>query len=204
MSEHSNTVDVTESGHIRPHDLAAYLDGGASEGERALVEAHLSACSACCEELIEVRRLRAESPHRRRVGWYLAGAASAAAVLAILLVGQPWKEPTPGAVLPSTQRAPSAAAPGVKTLSPGDGEGVGAEGLVFSWRPAGAGPVLYNLVLTTEEGDSIWAATTRDTIVAPPEGDVLEPGRTYLWYVDALLSDGRPASSGVRHFRIEP
>ncbi len=186
-------------GHLEPGDLAAYLDGGLSDEERAELEAHLSICSACCGELIAVRRLGRQPIHRRPV-WLAATAAAAAAVVA-LLIGQPWAlVQAPADRMAPVQRTSSADRPFVEVVTPSEGAVVPADELELVWKPAGSSSPLYAVSVTTMDGDSVWAASTRDTVQVLPAG-ILEPDRTYLWYVDALLTDGRPASSGVHHFR---
>src|SRR5687768_6406174 len=51
-------VDMTsEPAHLRPSELAGYLDRQLDGAGRARVEAHLDSCAACREELAEVARL---------------------------------------------------------------------------------------------------------------------------------------------------
>ena len=189
--------------HPEPADLAAYLDGGLRGGERAELEEHLSICSACCSELIAVQRLRRQ-PVYRRPAW-VAGTVAAAAAVVALLVGQPWavlqerSADGPGSI----QRSSSAERPSVEVVAPAAGAVVSPGALVLVWRPGGSGSPLYEVSVTTMEGDSVWTASTRDTLQLLP-ADILEPDRTYLWYVDALLMDGRPVSTGVHHFRTGP
>lgn len=188
------------NGHLEAGDLAAYLDGGASAEERAGTEAHLSICSVCCGELIAVQRLRRRPMYRRPV--WLAGTAVAAAAVVALLVGQPWSlvQVSSADRAAAVERSSSADRPFVEAVTPAEGAAVPAGELVLVWRPAGSGSPLYAVSVATVDGDSVWGASTRDTVQVLPAG-ILEPDRTYLWYVDALLTDGRPASTGIRHFR---
>ena len=186
--------------HPGPAELAAYLDGGLSGAERVELEEHLSVCSACCHELIEVQRLRRQPVHRRPA--WLAGTAAAAAVVVALLVGQPWavlQEPGAGESA-SIERSSTVERPSVEAVTPTEGAVVSRAAIALVWRPAGSGSPLYEVSVTTVAGDSVWATSTRDTVQVLP-ADLLEPDQTYLWYVDALLRDGRPATTGVRHFR---
>jgi hypothetical protein len=195
--------DMVESSHLRAEEVAAYIDDGASNEERAVVEAHLAECSACCDEVIAVARLCAKAESRRRNFWVLGGSVAAAAVLALFLIGQPWKDSVLSEGEPPSIQRGTGTASVVLVLSPLDGSSLTTAELIFSWRPTDGELALYRLVLTTENGDSVWAATTRDTTLVPPAGTVLEQGTTYLWYVDALLPDGRPTSTGVHYFRIQ-
>lgn len=203
MSEHGSRRESAATGHASPLEVAAYLDGGASAEERDRLEVHLSECSECCEELVAVAKLRSKSGRPGRF-WLAGGAIAAAAAAVVLLVGSPGTRMELGeADTPvPVQRTTPAAATGIEALTPPEGGAVWAERLLFAWRSAGSGSPLYRLAVVTEQGDSVWAVTTRDTSIAPSEAR-LDPGRTYLWYVDALLPGGRVRTSGIRHFRVE-
>jgi hypothetical protein len=194
---------MTESSHIRAEDIAAYVDDRVSDNERAALEAHFADCSACCEEIVAVRRLQTASGSQRRILWAVGGSAAVAAVLSLLLIGQPWKEPVSPSVEPSTLQRAVPTTSIVEIVSPGDGSTIRRPDLVFSWRKPDGEPALYHFVITTEAADSVWSSTTQDTMIVLPRDMLLEQGTTYLWYVDALLPDGRPTSTGVHSFRID-
>ena len=79
---------------------------------------------------------------------------------------------------------------------------VSMEEVSFSWSAA-QDDALYHFVLTTEEADSVWAITTPDTALSLPSSAHLRAGMTYLWYVDALMSDGRSSTTGLHSFRTQ-
>ena len=62
--------------HLETASLARYLGGAGTPDERARWEAHLSECADCREEMVEVRRIVATAPARRRA--WLAPLAAAA------------------------------------------------------------------------------------------------------------------------------
>jgi hypothetical protein len=78
-----------------------------------------------------------------------------------------------------------------------------ADSLRFVWRPV-ASDGLYLFVLTDTAGQTVWEGRTPDTTLVLPASVALQPGGRYLWLVDALLRDGRMASTGPREFRLPP
>jgi hypothetical protein len=89
----------------------------------------------------------------------------------------------------------------LEAISPLDGAVTAKDSVVFTWRSLGT-EVSYRLTLTDERGDLIWSVGTTDTMVLLPSSAKLLSGRTNIWYVDALLADGRSATTGARRFRI--
>ena len=64
--------------HVRPEEIAAYLDRAASPEERRTIERHLVVCAECRGDL----RLAAElGGARRRTTWVMIGIPMAAAAL---------------------------------------------------------------------------------------------------------------------------
>jgi anti-sigma factor RsiW len=184
-------------GHPEPHEVSAYLSGAADPAARARIEAHLADCGECTEELVAVRRLRRASPSvSRRLA--LAGAA-AAAVTAVVLVGHRAGGPT-GPATPPVRGDGSAAA--VTTVSPPEGASIDAPP-TFAWQPV-AGATAYRISITRADGDSVWAASLRDTVARAPEGVLTPAPDGYFWYVDALLADGRSVAGTAHEFRLGP
>ena len=184
------------SEHVDPHDVVGYIEATLPSAERARVEAHLSVCDKCTSELAAVSRLR--RPARRPI-LHIGVAAAAAAVIALVLLG-------PRAQRPLTDEPPvrgdDAAAAAATLVAPADGAILAAAPL-FAWRPL-PGATAYRISVSRADGDSVWAATVRDTVVAMPAGVL--PGGTdsYYWYVDVLLSDGRSLAGKPRQFRLGP
>ena len=89
------------------------------------------------------------------------------------------------------------------SIGPTDGARVGPDGVLFLWHSAGDA-AHYRITLTDEQGDVAWALRTSDTAVALPSEVRLERGRTFYWYVDALLDGARSATTGVRGFVAAP
>src|SRR5207302_10761246 len=91
----------------------------------------------------------------------------------------------------------------VPVIAPPSDSAVDAARVVFVWRSMEPrGPC--RLTLMDAAGARLWSISTRDTWVTLPVEVRVAPGRTYLWYVDALAGDGRSSSSGVRSFSTTP
>lgn len=58
----------------------------------------------------------------------------------------------------------------------------------FLWRAVGKAE-LYQLVVVDTSGTELYAAETRDTAMSLPDSVKLVPGRAYLWWVQARLTD---------------
>ena len=197
------------AGCLDEEALAAFASGTAAL-RRAEIVAHLAACARCRHAVVslagamddpkvaaELSRLET-SRLSHRVRWMAAGVA-AAALLLILFVPQ-FSDRT------STGGPPLRGGEGAATLSavaPAEGEVVRAESVAFVWHPLVTG-VQYRITVTDALGDVIWSAPSSDTTLAPGGAAGLQPGRIYFWYVDALLPDGRSATSGVRRLRTAP
>lgn len=191
-------ADTDTTFHLENGLVAAYLDGRLGPEERAKVEGHLADCPTCRREIVAVARLRRSATRRPR--WMIAVPAVAAAAVVLFLS---W----PGAREESVGRGPVVRGGGeegvaaVAALAPAAGAVVPREALTFTWRPAGP-ETHYRLTVTDDQGNVVWTAATDDTtLTARP---LLVAARVYYWYVDALLPDGRSATSGAQELRTAP
>jgi len=183
------------SDHPSVEAIAAYLSGKMSAEAVVALEAHLSNCRECRTEVTSARRLIKErsSPHRH---WLIPGIAAAVLLIGVLM------KPTGSSHVERASRKQSADGRETIALVSPAGE-VGARGLVFSWRSAGA-EARYALSLSDSAGNAVWESQTSDTSLALPQSIRLLPGSMYLWYVDASAPNGMTATSGVRSFRTTP
>jgi predicted anti-sigma-YlaC factor YlaD len=187
------TAIPSPDGHLDPHEVAAYLSGTSEPVARARVEAHLADCEQCTAELVAVRRLHRGAPRGRS---WLGAAAAAAAVIAVVLIGPRLGERP--AVTPPVRGDSTST---VVSLSPRNGATLVTP--VFAWRPV-AGATAYRITITRADGDSVWAASVRDTSVRVPDGALVPAPDGYFWYVDALLADGRSIAGSAHEFRLGP
>jgi hypothetical protein len=191
--------DSTENAHLSAQRVAAYLDRDLPDTDRAAIEAHAAECTACRAELVEVARLRRARPLWRR--WHVLVPAAAAAAVILFLVGRGQVPAGGGEVVRS--RPPAEGVPRFAAVSPVPNEPIPPADVVFIWRSAGS-EAGYQITVTDVTGTRVWGSGTSDTTARLPASARLERGRSYFWYVDALLPGGQSATSGVREFRTTP
>jgi len=184
-----------------------YVSGRLSaERDVSDLETHLLTCDTCREEVRLGSVIRAElgapatlrqvRPLPRRRAWVFLGAAAAAAV--VFVIARPNSQD--GSDQPVV-RGGDEGIPVIAAVSPAPGAVVSAASLAFVWRPAGAG-AQYRLTVTSEQGDVVWTGASADTLQRVPPTARLQSGKSYLWYIDALLPDGAAATSRVRRFTL--
>lgn len=181
--------------HLTPEAVAGYLDHDLSRDERQQVELHIASCVECRAELAQVRGLELRRRRRRWIPVFAPLAAAAAVVLAIVL-------PQRGATPSDLRSSPAGDSP-LGIVAPESSAEVAPESLRFVWRSAGPA-ASYTFTLQEDDGRMVWTSTTTDTSAAVPDSVKLTPGRTWFWLVDALLPDGRSASTGVQRVRTRP
>jgi hypothetical protein len=186
--------------HLGSEEVAAYLDNTLSDEECARVKAHLADCDACRAEIVSVSKLLDRAPRSRR-HFIAFSAVAAAAALAFLLVRPSLDSNLPRrvAVRGRDTALTSEGVPRARAIAP-TGLQTRAAGTLFVWHPLPG--ATYRLTLTDDRGGKVWSGSTNDTTIALPAATALLPDRSYNWYVDALLSDGSSASTGVTTFQI--
>jgi len=197
---HLNETPCTKRSHLTDEEVAGYIDRSLTAPERDEVDGHLASCAECRAEVRAAAQIVRDQGRRAMCirGSVLAAAAAAVA----LIVTNPFaqdetRNPTlrgPDAPLDVGDRL-------VTVVSPAEGASVQRTGLTFVWRPVEA-DARYRFTLTNVLGDDIWSADTRDTALMVPADVSLEPGERYLWYVDALLLDGRSVTTGTRRLEL--
>ncbi len=71
----------------------------------------------------------------------------------------------------------------------------------FVWR-AVPGAERYTLVVVDTTGAEVFASETRDTVVRLPDSLRLEPGRSYLWWVQARTALGESVTAVTQRVSI--
>ena len=107
---------------------------------------------------------------------------------------------------PSILRAGSDSPDGIQRIvavQPAAGASIATDDRTFIWQTVGEG-ANYRMSLTRLDGERVWTLETTDTVGVVPDLVLLEVGETYLWLVDALLSDGSQAKTEVRSFTVIP
>jgi hypothetical protein len=188
--------------HPSSEEIADYLNGRVSPTVRSTLESHFADCRSCRQQVVSTRRVLTSFSTRRSIAWAIP--ATAVAAMAWILVG-PRSES--GDAQQELRRGRGATGDpempaGVAIIAPATDAAVDRARVAFIWHAQAARPLFR---LTLSEGDrEVWSATTRDTTLRPPSSVVLEPGRTYLWYVDALDAEGRSVTSGTQRFVARP
>ncbi|MEO6058073.1 MAG: zf-HC2 domain-containing protein [Gemmatimonadales bacterium] len=181
--------------HLLVDEVAGYVAGTLPPSVRQRVEEHLADCAECTAELVAVDRLRPPGPSRVR--WIALGAAAAVAGIVLLGPSLIRRPPADGAPLRGTN--PPAT---TNAVAPADGAELrGGADLIWHAIP---GATAYRVSVSRVDGDSVWAATTRDTTLGTDEALLRAGPGSYYWYVDALLDDGRSVAGPAHEFRLGP
>lgn len=192
--------------HPDAREIAAYLDDRLPEAEKDRLQAHLAECEECREEMVELVELIEVHEQGGRRRWTIpALLAAAAAAVALLVIVPTVREDVeaPTAFRGAEEAAEREAVREISVVAPASDRAVARAGLVFAWEPVGE-DASYQLTVTDSAGVPVWSAETDGTRLAPPENAGLEPGGTYLWYVDAVLADGTTATTGVQAIQLSP
>lgn len=207
--------------HISEADLILLLENKVSSETRRRLELHLADCERCSAELAAIRRMekvladtsapkiepsllaRAEKFATRGATHFFpmkgvaryAIAASivlAVGIAGVLLLRQPLKI--------SEFRSP-AESPTAFTLQPEDGAVVSA--VHFQWAKI-PNALVYHASFLEEDGRILWTTSTPDTHLTIPSDIVLQPGKRYLWKVEAFLPDESKFGSRLHVFTYSP
>jgi hypothetical protein len=190
------TAPTPSDAHLEVEQVVGYLENTLTAAERRQVQAHLADCGECAAELVDVSRLRRPS---RPASTWLATAAAAAAVIAVVLLGPRLAHRTSAVPEPPVRGTPGVT---VSVVAPAEGEDISGTP-AFTWR-AVPGARAYRVTVSRADGDSVWAATVRDTTARAPASVALGGSDPYYWYVDVLLADGRSIGGIAHEFRVRP
>jgi len=161
-----------------------------SEGDRIRLVEHLTDCGECHDEFSLLRTANDATTDRSkapRVGWF----APAAGLCLVLAVAVLWR------VLPHRDRAPASATVSGPELVGPEGAVGSSQPLQFVWHDLDQASE-YVLEVLTLDGTLVASRRTVDTTAILPSGASLTPGRTYRWWVRALMADGRQVVSPGR------
>ena len=188
--------------HLKNGELADYLDRKLSGEELLRAEAHLADCDYCCEQVIVATRSLSDLEQKSRRPLMMWTGLAAATLAGVLILA-------PGLRGPDTAQEPilrdgsgalsQAGEEPIEVLAPSLGAELRRDSLHFAWRSI-APEALYSFTVTDAVGDVIWEGTTKDTALDLTSRIMIDDGKRYFWYVDALFGEGRSASTGVREF----
>jgi hypothetical protein len=187
--------------HLSAEDLAAYLDGTLAPDVRREAEAHLADCAGCRSEMLETRRILARSSRTRPSTRVLVPLAAAAIVTTIFLL--PSDQPDPGPQLRSdapTGVAATATLADIPVRPVEFADGIDGSRITLAWDSIG--PRLdYRITLTDQSGATMWTGTSTAPRVTLPPDVALGEDSIFFWFVDATLTTGEAATSGIQEFR---
>lgn len=190
--------------HMSEKRLAAYIDGDLPPAEATKVEEHLMVCSVCREEVTEVSRvLRGDRRQKARRTFIPVLGVAAAAVLVFLFPVVVNRNQIPEDVLRTGPGVTGLETlPVISPLTPIlERDSSSLYRLELQWEPH-EGASEYRATLTDSAGETVWTGTTQQTRIGIPSDVQLEPGALLFWYVDAVLSSGQLATTGVQRLRI--
>jgi hypothetical protein len=182
--------------HPSIEDIAAYLSGALTAEGKADLEAHLGNCRDCRREVTSARRLL-HSRGSNRGYWIVPGLA--AAVLAVVLLTP--SEQRHGSETSRVRSTTLDGSSSVQVVTPANRQTMSQLPIRFVWHRT-ADDALYHVTLTDAAGTGIWTGETSDTTLVLPSAISLRSTRDYLWFVDAVPSNGRSITSGAQLFRI--
>jgi len=186
--------------HVGDALLATYLDRGLGDEDRDRLEDHLAGCDACRGQLLAATgAIRGEKRRKR------ARTASGASALAVVIAGIFFLvPPSPTSEAPQLRGGASDAlreVPVLEAVSPGEGATVAVGSTSLVWHSVD-GVARYRITVSDPESNVVFERDVPDTVVSLQSVGGLAPGEVYVWYVDALLPDGRSVTTGVRSFSV--
>lgn len=209
--------------HLDENDIARYVDGWVSEGEREQMEAHLAECVQCRGQVTATYRLVGEEDD-----WDLSGLDFSVQQQAESLrsdkqsqsrTPQRWDVPVLVGVLAvllgiagilfwqyqgteSDRLRSSVEREAFTVRAPADGAEI-SQRPVFVCDTVDAA-FAYRVTLYAPDGAVLWEGDTTSARVSLPTEVSLTDGQTYLWRAAALRSDGTMDRSGLRSFTYTP
>jgi anti-sigma factor RsiW len=198
---------VNQNDHPRDEEIAAFLDGGLSAADRAIVSRHLAECDDCrallgpTPERSSIHLTTTSHNRRLRIGRPALAGVAAAAVLVMTISSLRSRRPVGGVDDVRGDSAQTIETPVLSVRSPADGSRVRVDTLALRWASAGA-DATYDVSIVDAAGDEVWSLRVATTDVSLPAEirSRLRPGATYYWRADALLPDLRTASTGPQGF----
>lgn len=198
MNETRDPPEGSTAGyHLTTDEVAGFVEQVLGAEHKTRVTEHLADCAHCQAAVVRASQtLRLD----RRSSKLAVGVPLAAAAIIALVVLNPFAGDPDGPLLRS-EFAPDVAAARIAVHQPADSTRMGDLG--FAWASVESG-IAYRISLTTADGSDVWTGGTADTSIVLPSETDLTPGAVYYWSVDALLADGRSATTGIRRLYIEP
>jgi hypothetical protein len=190
--------------HASPEDILALVQRSLPEAQRLETLDHVMACAECRREFDLLRAVEAAGGERTTQvrplpsAWRRTVPYALAASLALVVGTEAWRRSDSARL--GEEQVMRGDGSGVTVVSPG-GEVAAGEPLTFAWRPV-AGARRYDLEVLNADGNVVFSAETRDTVVTGARPETILPGAEYRWWVRAVLDDGAQPRSEPRSFRV--
>jgi hypothetical protein len=189
--------------HPSPEDVLALAQRSLPESRRLALLDHVMACPDCRAEFDMLRAIEAAGGERTAQvrplpsAWRRMAPLAIAASLALVVGTEGWRRST---ARDGEEQVMRGDASGVTVVSPAGEVAAGAP-LTFAWQ-AVPGARRYDLEVLNADGNVVFSAETRDTVVTGARPETILPGADYRWWVRAVLEDGGQPRSEPRAFRI--
>jgi hypothetical protein len=191
------------AGHPAPASIAAVVERRGPEADRLEALGHIAECAQCRREFDLLRSANQAGRELVVRSWRTRGIGLAAA--AVLVVGASLSigriSERSGGPAPADRSAGTTAGGAkrsIELVEPLNGASMPSAPQVI-WRAVGGGAI-YRVEVTDDAGAVVASRETRDTVLTLPS---LAPGRTYRWWVRALVA-GQERRSVFGEFRTNP
>jgi hypothetical protein len=205
--------------------LASYLEGGLHDADHRAFEHHLSSCDWCLERVGLVSRYAGDdrvtevptetltraqklvrsaeqvNPWSRPQVWGAAAALLLAVNLALVRHDDAPPEPATYPVAPSVRNVEPMNM-GSRALAAGDGLRIRFQHGLIEWTQVN-GSLFYQVLVVTDEGDTVWEEQVDEPKWMVPEGLILQSNADYFVRIEAYLSEKQAVSSEFELLKID-
>jgi hypothetical protein len=195
------TPEDREDIHLTDEQVAGYVDRSLTDSERDKIEHHMAVCADCRLDVRAAAQLVRFNSRKKL--WYRGSWAFAAAgAFVVLVIADPFSAgEQDDSVFRAPERPSEVGDHVISVAFPEQSAALARDSLRFIWHTADT-DARYRFTLTNMLGEELWTVDTEDTTLVIPRDVPLEPAVAYVWYVDALLLDGRSITTGTRRFEL--
>ncbi len=197
---HTGDIPLPTGECLDPELVAALAEGSLDADARARALRHVAGCALCRRAVASVAEALADGPitheieiveGRRRGRWLRISVPLAAAAVVLLLLRSPGGDSTARHRGGGAEQGPVAIGP----------IGTVAAVRFFDWTRV-VGSNLYRVTLFDTGGAVVYETQVTDTTLVLPDSVRLDPGRLYLWKVQARTEWDRWSASELVQFTV--
>lgn len=214
--------------HLTENDILLYLEGKTSKERKKDIETHFSECADCTSLLSELYSLKKEvdlvapqeldsrtwekalrlvPPPKKKTAFLLSRPKLyfiySATLFIITLASVLYiYHGNTHEILIRKYRGNNLTGNAIH-LFPGDNSSIHTVPFTFRWNPVKTA-VQYSVDVFDISGNMVMNEMSADTVLHIATATFLQPGKTYLWKVEAFYPDGRSKSSSVYSFKYSP